>query len=117
MTAALAMKPALDLAWFDIGALSDIEPLAGRRVETPNGEIGVFRTDDDRVFAVNNACPHLGGPLTEGIVHGTSVTCPLHSLVINLETGETSDPADSACARTHPLKVEAGRILLGLAKG
>ena len=76
-----------DLTWCDVGALEDIRPLGGRRVETPLGEIAVFRTDDDRVFALDNRCPHKGGPLSEGIVHGTSVTCPLHTLVLSLETG------------------------------
>ena len=73
--------------WIDIGALDDL-PLRGSRcVQTPTGKIGVFRTADDRVFAIRNECPHKGGPLTEGIVHGHSVTCPLHNWVISLETG------------------------------
>ena len=50
------------------------------------GPVGVFRTADDRILAVDNRCPHRGGPLSEGIVHGTDVTCPLHNTVVSLET-------------------------------
>ena len=102
-----------DLTWCDVGALEDIRPLGGRRVETPLGEIAVFRTDDDRVFALDNRCPHRGGPLSEGIVHGTSVTCPLHTLVLSLETGRAANP-EEGCAARRPVRVEGGRILLGL---
>ena len=97
--------------WIDIGALDDL-PLRGSRcVQTPTGKIGVFRTADDRVFAIRNECPHKGGPLTEGIVHGHSVTCPLHNWVISLETGRAQG-ADEGTVETIPVKVEGTRILL-----
>ncbi len=74
--------------WIAIGTIDDI-PLRGARcVKTPQGKIGVFRTADNEVFAIEDHCPHKGGPLTQGIVHGTSVTCPLHNWVISLETGK-----------------------------
>ena len=101
---------ALTLDWIDIGALTDI-PLRGARVvKTPRGCIAVFRPFDDSVFALDDRCPHKGGPLSDGIVHGHNVTCPLHSLVISLETGTA--PADGSHVRTHGVRVEAGRILL-----
>ncbi|WP_210528726.1 nitrite reductase small subunit NirD [Rubellimicrobium arenae] len=97
--------------WIDIGNLDDL-PLRGSRcVQTPTGRIGVFRTADDRVFAIRNECPHKGGPLTEGIVHGHSVTCPLHNWVISLETGQAQG-ADEGAVETIPVRVEGSRILL-----
>ena len=97
--------------WIDIGALGDL-PLRGSRcVQTPTGKVGVFRTADDRVFAIRNECPHKGGPLTEGIVHGHSVTCPLHNWVISLETGQAQG-ADEGAVETIPVRVEGDRVLL-----
>lgn len=97
--------------WIDIAALEDI-PLRGARVvKTGAGCVAVFRTGSDEVFALNNACPHKAGPLAEGIVHGTSVTCPLHNWVISLETGQAQG-ADEGQVATYPAKVEDGRILL-----
>ena len=97
--------------WIDIGALDDL-PLRGSRcVQTPAGKVGIFRTADDRIFAIRNECPHKGGPLTEGIVHGHSVTCPLHNWVISLETGQAQG-ADEGAVETIPVKVEGTCILL-----
>ena len=101
--------------WVDVGPLDAIPRLGARRIETPDGEIAVFRTATDGVFALDNRCPHRGGPLSEGIVHGESVTCPLHNLVLNLLTGSADDP-EEGCARTHPVRLEGGRILLGLVR-
>ena len=75
-------------AFTDIGALDDIPRLGARSVKTPAGDIAVFRTAGDEVFALRDQCPHKKGPLSQGIVHGTSVTCPLHAWVISLQTGE-----------------------------
>jgi nitrite reductase (NADH) small subunit len=97
--------------WLDVGALSDLPVRGGRVVRTPRGCIAVFRAADDTVFALDDSCPHRGGPLSDGIVHGHNVTCPLHSLVISLETGEARNP-DEGRVRTHGVRVEAGRILL-----
>lgn len=97
--------------WLDIGALTDIPLRGGRVVKTPRGCLAVFRAADDSVFALDDRCPHKGGPLSDGIVHGYKVTCPLHSLVISLETG-SAQGADEGQVRTHLVRVEAGRILL-----
>lgn len=103
------------MAWFDIGTIDEI-PLRGARcVATPQGRIGVFRTVDDRVFAIEDHCPHKGGPLSQGIVHGAAVTCPLHNWVISLETGKALG-ADEGAVRTIPVKVENGRVALSLAE-
>ncbi len=99
--------------WLDIGILDDIPQRGARCVKTPNGRIGVFRTHDDRVFAIEDHCPHKGGPLSQGIVHGASVTCPLHSWVFSLETGKALG-ADEGSVKTIPVRVEAGRIAISL---
>ena len=80
-------------------------------VKTRSGCIAVFRTGDDRVFAIDDECPHRKGPLSEGMVHGTSVTCPLHNWVIDLETG-LARGADEGQANTFALKIKGGRIFL-----
>ena len=98
--------------WIDIAALDDIPPRGARVVRTAEGCIAVFRTHDDRVFALDDRCPHKGGPLSEGIVHGTAVTCPLHNWVIDLATGRAQG-ADEGEVRRHELRLSGGRILLG----
>ena len=62
--------------WLDIGTLDDIPRQGARTVTTPRGDIAVFRTLGDEIFALDDRCPHKGGPLSQGIVHGRSVTCP-----------------------------------------
>lgn len=102
------------LAWTDVGAVTDIPLRGARRVPTLRGDVAVFRTGDNQVFALRDACPHKGGPLSQGIVHGHAVTCPLHAWVIDLATGEpTGAEAGKGCAPTVPLRVQDGRILLG----
>ena len=97
--------------WLDIGGLDEV-PLRGARVvRTPRGCLAVFRTSEDEVFALDDRCPHRGGPLSDGIVHGRSVTCPLHNWVISLNTGEAQG-ADEGRVRVHAVRVEDGRILL-----
>jgi len=100
--------------WTDIGALEQIPHLGARIVRTPHGCVAVFRTQDDQVFALEDRCPHKGGPLSQGIVHGTSVTCPLHNWALSLETGEALG-ADVGRVFKLPLRVEAGRLLIDLA--
>jgi nitrite reductase (NADH) small subunit len=99
------------MQWIALGPLTDIPQRGARCVDTPEGRIAVFRTGDDRVFAVDDHCPHRGGPLSQGIVHGTSVTCPLHSWVISLESGR-AEGADEGCVRTVPVKVEDGTLYI-----
>ena len=95
----------------DIGSLDDIPRQGARLVRTAQGCVAVFRTADDQVFALDDRCPHKGGPLSEGIVHGTSVTCPLHNWVFDMNSGRAQG-ADEGRVRTYPVKVQGGRILL-----
>lgn len=99
------------MSWIDIGHIDDI-PLRGARiVKTPLGCVALFRTAPDQVFAASDRCPHKGGPLSEGIVHGESVTCPLHNWVFDLNTGHAQGEDDGQID-TYPVRVEGARILL-----
>lgn len=98
--------------WLDLGPVGQIPPRGARSVSVAGGEeIAVFRTGDDRVYALVNRCPHKGGPLSQGIVHGDKVACPLHDWKISLVTGEAAGP-DKGCVPTVPVKVVAGRIFV-----
>jgi nitrite reductase (NADH) small subunit len=99
--------------WILIGTLADIPRLGARTVETPLGEVAVFRTAEDEVFALINRCPHKGGPLSEGIVHGRKVACPLHNWVIDLNSGHADAP-DEGCTTSVPVRVEGASLFLGL---
>jgi nitrite reductase (NADH) small subunit len=99
--------------WVDLGELEAIPRLGARVVRSPGGDIAVFRTADDRVFALNDRCPHKGGPLSQGIVHGERVTCPLHNWVIDLASGEATGP-DTGCTHSYVVRVERGRVCLDL---
>jgi len=101
--------------WIEIGTLDDIPALGSRVVRTAAGDIAVFRTADDKVFAVDDRCPHKGGPLSQGIVFGNKVACPLHNWKIELETGEAVGPDEGAVA-CHPVRVEDGTVFLALSK-
>ena len=102
------------LVWTDVGAVTDVPIRGARRVLTPQGDVAIFRTGDGRVFALRDKCPHKGGPLSQGIVHGHAVSCPLHNWSIELATGEPMG-ADKGkgCAPVVALRVEDGRLLLG----
>lgn len=98
--------------WLDIGPVDQIGPGNARTLPVQGGEeIAVFHTLDDRFYALVNKCPHKGGPLSQGIVHGNVVTCPLHSWQISLKSGAALGD-DDGCVPTIPLRVDAGRIYL-----
>ncbi|MDZ5698297.1 nitrite reductase small subunit NirD [Chelativorans sp. M5D2P16] len=97
--------------WFEIGKLTDIPRRGARCVDTPIGRIAIFRTATDEVYAIEDRCPHQGGPLSQGIVHGAHVTCPLHNWVFSLESG-LAQGADEGAVRTFALKRDGERILM-----
>ncbi|CAN6134579.1 MAG: nitrite reductase small subunit NirD [Candidatus Methylopumilus sp.] len=104
--------------WVKVAPLQEIQKLGARVVRTHDGagqalEIGVFRLEDDRVFAINNACPHKGGPLSEGLVYGEKIACPMHSWKISLVDGKAEEPdvGQTACYKT---KVQDGMVYLEL---
>ena len=97
--------------WIDIGEVTDIPRQGARVLKTAQGCVAVFRTVDDQVFALEDRCPHKGGPLSEGIVHGNKVTCPLHNWVFDMNTGDAQG-ADEGHVNTFATRIENGRILL-----
>ena len=102
------------MSWIDAGALEAIPACGARVLQTEGGslcDIAIFRTGDGRVFALADRCPHRGGPLSQGIVHGARVTCPLHDWVINLENGRAEGP-DEGATRTFGVRIENGRVLI-----
>jgi nitrite reductase (NADH) small subunit len=99
------------MAWKEICPLTDIPQLGSRVVRASGKEIGVFRTEDDSVFAINNQCPHKKGPLSQGIVFGKTVQCPLHNWRISLVNGKAEEP-DEGETTCYPTKIENGIVFL-----
>ena len=98
--------------WIPICLVTDIPALGARRVARPAGmPVALFRTADDRVFALLDRCPHKGGPLSQGIVFGDAVACPLHNWGIGLADGIARAP-DEGCTPSFACKVEAGQVFL-----
>ena len=98
--------------WKSICRVGDIPVLGARRVNRDNAvAVAVFRTADDTVFALLDRCPHKGGPLSQGIVFGQSVACPLHNWTIGLADGCANAP-DEGCVQKFAVKIEAGQVLL-----
>ena len=100
--------------WIEVGMLDDIPRQGARVVRRADGDIAVFRTLEDEVFALRDRCPHKGGPLSQGMVHGHKVTCPMHDWKISLDTGLAVAP-DEGCAARFPVRIEDGRVFLVLA--
>ncbi len=94
-----------------MGTLEDIPRLGARVINTPVGDIALFRTAGDEVFALDDRCPHKGGPLSQGIVFDKRVACPLHDWVIDLQHGCAQAP-DEGCTKVYPVRLEAGRVLV-----
>ena len=100
--------------WIPIGRVDDIPRQGARVVATEAGAVAVFRTGDDEIFALRDKCPHKGGPLSQGIVHGRKVACPLHDWNIDLGTGRAVAP-DEGCAARFAVRVSDGEVSLSLA--
>jgi nitrite reductase (NADH) small subunit len=102
--------------WKKICLVTDIPVLGSRRVSRAQGiDVAVFRNDQDQVFALLDRCPHKGGPLSQGIVFGTSVACPLHNWTIGLADGCAKQP-DEGCTPKFSCKVDAGQVFLDAAE-
>lgn len=95
--------------WSRICAVEDIPPLGARTVRFGGISIAIFRTAEERIFALRDRCPHKGGPLSQGIVHGEQVTCPLHGWVIGLGDGAAAAP-DKGCTVRYEVRVEDGEV-------
>lgn len=101
------------IEWIEVGHINDIPRQGARVVERKEGNIAIFRTIDDEIFALRDKCPHKGGPLSQGIVHGKKVACPLHDWKIHLDSGDAVAP-DEGCAASYPVRIEDGRVMLSL---
>ncbi len=99
--------------WIDVCALEELPPVGARVLDRGAGvaPLAIFRCAGDSLFAVEDRCPHRGGPLSQGIVYGNRVACPLHNWSIELQTGQAVAP-DQGQVRTFPVRVAAGRVWL-----
>ena len=103
---------ARSVIWQAVCRVDDIPRLGARRVARERGvAVAVFRGESDRVFALLDRCPHKGGPLSQGIVFGAKVACPLHNWTIDLDSGCAAAP-DEGCVRRFAVRVESGRVML-----
>jgi nitrite reductase (NADH) small subunit len=99
-----------DKVWVRLTQSENIPLREGRSVRIDNREIAVFNLGD-RFLAIDNTCPHKGGPLSEGIVSGTTVVCPLHAWKVDLNTGTViGQGSETPCVRTYPARVQNGVV-------
>ena len=102
-----------DAGWTRACRVEDIPKLGARVMKSTHGNIAVFRNAEDEVFALQDECPHKKGPLSQGIVHGRKVACPLHNWNIQLEDGCAVAP-DQGCTKSYVVKVQDGEVFLQL---
>lgn len=101
--------------WIEVGTLADIPRQGARCLRLGGTKVALFRTADDRLFALEDQCPHAKGPLSQGIVHDGAVTCPMHNWVISLESGEALG-ADKGATACFPVRLEDQTIFVALAR-
>jgi nitrite reductase (NADH) small subunit len=101
----------MSTSWRRVCTLEDITPLGARVIRHADGDIAVFRGAEDEVFALRDRCPHKGGPLSQGIVFGKQVACPLHNWTISLVDGTAAAP-DIGCTPRYACKVEGGMVFI-----
>ncbi len=107
---------AAPMNWLQVCPLEQIPRRGARVVASDQGNIAVFRTHHNEVFALEDKCPHRGGPLSQGIVFGRFVACPLHDWVMHLDTGRAREP-DEGCAKRYAVKIEHGMVYLAINTG
>lgn len=113
MSASAGVQPVQATRWYRVARLDAIPRLGARVVRIGDQPVALFRSSSDEVFALLDRCPHRAGPLSQGIVHGNCVTCPLHDWVIDLASGEAMGPDEGKTA-SFPVRVEEGEVLLGI---
>ena len=100
------------MSFIDVCSLTDIPSLGARRFHRDDGKvIAIFRSASDTVFALEDKCPHKGGPLSQGIVFGESVACPLHNWCISLKDGNAVAP-DVGAAEKFTVQLVEGQVQL-----
>lgn len=105
------MPAAASGQWIAICALDELPRQGARACALPDGDIALFRTVDDRVFALRDRCPHRGGPLSQELVVGAAVTCPLHGWTLDFASGRAHAP-DHGCAVRYAVRVVDGTVWL-----
>lgn len=101
------------MSWLFVTLIDEIPPLGARVLRIDGQRIALFRTSKNQVFALRDVCPHKGGPLSQGIVHGNCVTCPLHDWVIDLGSGRAQGPDEGETA-TFDVRIDGDRVYLAL---
>ena len=109
------VKRAMTDDWFKVGSVEEIPLMGSRVVRTAHGDVAVFRAGDGTLFALDDRCPHKGGPLSQGIVYGHTVACPLHNWCIELASGCAVAP-DQGSTSSYPVKVVEGMLYLNLSR-
>ena len=100
--------------WVRITQAQNIPLREGRSVHIAGHDIAIFNLGD-RFLAVENRCPHRGGPLADGIISGRTVVCPLHAWKVDLQSGQVANrPLEGSCLRTFPAEVRDGVVMLEL---
>lgn len=100
--------------WVKVTRFENIPLREGRSITVDDREIAIFRLGD-KLFAIDNRCPHKGGPLAEGIVSGSKVVCPLHAWKIDLDSGNVAGQSgEESCVTTYPIRVQDGIIEIEL---
>ena len=101
------------IKWYKVTNIDDVPFMGSRVAEIADIEIAIFKTKDGSIFAINNTCPHKKGKLSEGLVHESVVTCPLHNWNVDLKSGEALGN-DSGCTNVYETKIVDGIIYLGI---
>ncbi len=101
------------MKWFELGTMNSIPKQGSRVIKTAEGDVAVFRNAKDEIFALKDCCYHKGGPLSQGMIFGTKVACPLHNRVTELDTGNAAPP-DSGCTKRYSTRILDGRIYIEL---
>lgn len=113
MNAVSKIESGLDTDWMEVCPVAEIPRQGARVIQREEGNIAIFHTVDGEIFALRDRCPHKGGPLSQGIVHGKRVACPLHDWKIHLDTGLAVTP-DEGCTASYPTRIENGVVFLRL---
>jgi nitrite reductase (NADH) small subunit len=107
----ISMEMRVESEWLGVCGLGEIPRQGSRVVELDGIRVALFRTADDQVHALEDRCPHKGGPLSQGIVFDQRVACPLHGWQIRLDTGHACSP-DEGCVRRYRIKVENDEVFV-----
>lgn len=97
--------------WYKITSINEIPKMGSRVVQINETEIAIFKTNKNEIFALNNQCPHQQGKLSEGLIHGDVVTCPLHNTDISLENGKALGE-NYGCTNKYETKIDNDFVYL-----